>query len=145
MILRPSRTIAAVLLLSLTALAPNKCGNPESRPVTVADILVAAGSIKRDFRAQNKISPQTDLEITDKLIKANTAYRNFINDELARLANGSPEPSTRTNAVRILAAVLRELQDPARLGIKDAHDQALWKESMKGVENVLIGLDALSD
>jgi hypothetical protein len=109
-------------------------------------MLTTMGNVKRDLRARNELTAQQDYDISAKLLEANRAYRSFVNDELARLANSNdttPDPSARQAAVRTLITSLRGLQDPSLLGIKSASAQKVWRDSISGMNTVIAGLEAL--
>lgn len=144
MIPQRKRTIAllAVLLITTSAYGPCPC-NSKQQPKTVADILVAAGDVKRDLRARGELTPQQDYDISAKLLAANVAYKQFVKDELARLDAGAPDPTARQAAIRALATSLRGLQDPSLLGIKSTDAQKLWREAIAGLNTVIAGLEAL--
>lgn len=136
------RTTIGLVVILLTATAYGPCGRNQ-QPKTVADILVAAGNVKRDLRARGELTPQQDYDISAKLLEANVAYKKFITDEVARLDAGAPDPSARQAAIRALTTSLRGLQDPALLGIKSANAQKLWRDAIGGLNTVIAGLEAL--
>lgn len=133
-----------ILVVSIAGFGYGPCSGKQ-QPKTVADILTAAGNTKRELRARNEITPQQDYDISAKLIEANRAYKSFVEDELTRLNNNSaaPDPSARQAAIRALTVSLRSIQDPSVLGIKSANAQALWRESIAGLNTILAGLEAL--
>lgn len=139
------KQLAILFLIVLTAYSGYgfACSGRD-QPRTVADILVAAGDVKRDLRARNELTAQQDYDISAKLLEANRAYRSFVTDELNRLQSGAnPDPSARQAAIRALITSLRGLQDPSLLGIKSANAQKLWRESIAGMNTVITGLEAL--
>lgn len=142
MIPQRKRTITLLAVLLITTSAYGPC-NSKQQPKTVADILVAAGDVKRDLRARGELTPQQDYDISAKLLAANVAYKQFVKDELARLDAGAPDPTARQTAIRALATSLRGLQDPSLLGIKSTNAQKLWREAIAGLNTVIAGLEAL--
>lgn len=143
---RPLATIALALLILTTAAAgPPGCDRTK-QPKTVADILVGAGNAKRALRAGNKISPQTDYDISYRLAEANRAYRAFVTDELLRLAatgSNGPDPNARSAALKQLATHLRALNDPDVLGIKSDDARKVWSEAIAGIGTVIDGVELL--
>jgi hypothetical protein len=142
---RQYRRLAVLLVIATVGFGYGPCSGKQ-QPKTVADMLTTMGNVKRDLRARNEISAQQDYDISAKLLEANHAYRNFVNDELARLANSNsatPDPSARQAAVRALITSLRGLQDPSLLGIKSTNAQNIWRESIAGLNTVIAGLEAL--
>jgi hypothetical protein len=118
----------------------------------VADILTSAGNVKRTLREQNRTNPatgisaQTDYDISAKLLKANRAYKSFVEDELARLAanpDAQPNPDARRQALAALVAALRDLEDPSILGIKNENSQKIWRDAIAGMNNVIEGIKVL--
>jgi hypothetical protein len=137
--------LALVLLLATVGFGYGPCSGKQ-QPKTVADILSAAGNTKRDLRSRDEITAQQDYDISAKLAEANRAYKAFVNDELARLANSNstaPDPAARQEAIRALTTSLKSIEDPSALGIKSANAQKLWRESTAGLSTILAGLDAL--
>ena len=137
--------LAILLLLATIGFGYGPCPGKQ-QPKTVADMLTTMGNVKRDLRSRNEITAQQDYDISAKLLESNRAYRSFVNDELARLANSNsttPDPSARQAAVRALITSLRGLQDPSLLGIKSASAQKIWRESIAGMNTVIAGLEAL--
>ena len=137
--------LAILLLLATVGFGYGPCSGKQ-QPKTVADMLTTMGNVKRDLRSRNEITAQQDYDISAKLLEANRAYRSFVNDELARLANSNsttPDPSARQAAVRALITSLRGLQDPSLLGIKSTSAQKIWRESIAGMNTVIVGLEAL--
>jgi hypothetical protein len=137
--------LAILLLLATVGFGYGPCSGKQ-QPKTVADMLTTMGNVKRDLRARNELTAQQDYDISAKLLEANRAYRSFVNDELARLANSNdttPDPSARQAAVRTLITSLRGLQDPSLLGIKSASAQKVWRDSISGMNTVIAGLEAL--
>lgn len=137
--------VLALLIWTTAALGPPACSRNE-QPRTVADILTSAGQAKRDLRAQGAITAQTDYDISFKLAEANRAYKNFINDELARLAatgTDAPDPNRRSAALRELASVLRGLENPEALGIKSADAQKTWRLAITSLGTVIEGIELL--
>lgn len=143
----PQRRQLAILILiaALAGFGYGPCSGKQ-QPKTVADILTAAGNTKRELRSRNEITAQQDYDISAKLAEANRAYKAFVEDELARLANSNvatPDPSARQAAIRALTTSLKSIQDPSALGIKSASAQKLWQESIAGLNTILAGLEAL--
>jgi hypothetical protein len=132
-----------VLVISIAGFGYGPCSGKQ-QPKTVADILTSAGNTKRELRARNEITAQQDYDISAKLLEANRAYKKFVEDELTRLnTNSAADPSARQEAIRSLTVSLRSIQDPSVLGIKSANGQALWRESIAGLNTILAGLEAL--
>ena len=141
---RHLRIGALLALLFIVAGAPSCPGGGKQQPKTVADVLTELGNTKRQLKSSGEISAQTDLDISRKLDAANRAYKKFVDDELARLANGGTvDPSVRTQALNELTSVLSGLKDPAVLGIKSAKGQKLWIASVGSLQTILAGLQAL--
>lgn len=142
--LRRRQLAILVLVVSIAGFGYGPCSGKQ-QPKTVADILTAAGNTKRELRARNEITAQQDYDISAKLLEANRAYKKFVEDELTRLNSNSAaaDPSARQEAIRSLTVSLRSIQDPAVLGIKSANGQALWRESIAGLNTILAGLEAL--
>lgn len=135
----------ALLLLATAAAGPPACDRSQ-QPRTVADILGAAGNTKRALRAANAITPQNDYDISYRLAEANRSYKEFINDELARLAatgTDAPDPSARSAALKQLATQLRALRDPSVLGIKSDSARKTWVEALAGIGTVIDGIELL--
>jgi hypothetical protein len=139
---RLARRILPLVLLTLIASGSGPCSNSQ-QPKTVADILVAAGSVKRDFRARGELTPQQDYDLSAKLLAANVAYKQFITDEVARLDAGTPDPSARQAAIRALITSLRGIQDPSVIGFKSSVAQKSWREAIAGLNTIISGLEAL--
>lgn len=140
---RAKLAVLAVVVLATTAIGP--CDR-STQPRTVADILTSAGRVKRDLRARNEITPQTDYDISYRLAEANRSYRAFVNDELDRLAatgTDAPDPNARNAALRQLATQLRALRDPGVLGIKSEGARKVWTEAIAGIGTVIEGIELL--
>lgn len=148
---RRKLTLAALALLVVSTAAVGPCDR-SSQPRTIADILVAAGNVKRDLRERDRQSPgtgisaQTDYDISYRLAESNRAYRAFVTDELQRLASTGatgPDPNVRSAALRQLATHLRALDDPGVLGIKSDSARKAWAEAIKGIDTAIAGIELL--
>lgn len=145
------RPIPLVLVLVILSIAAGPCSS-KNQPRTVADILTTAGNVKRQLRERDRqvpgtgISAQADYDISAKLVKANLAYKSFIEDEQARLAadpNAQPNPDARKQILTTLIAALKDLQDPSILGIRSANAQKVWHEAIAGMNTLIEGMKAL--
>lgn len=154
--LRRSKSQLALIVLIASigfGFGPVACPFDSSeQPRTVADIMVAAGNVKRDLRERERqvpgtgITAQQDYDISFRLAQANRAYKQFIDDELARLAanpDAPPNPDARRNAINALVTSLKSIEDPGAIGIKSDGARKLWREGIKGLGTVIAGLEML--
>lgn len=109
----------------------------KQQPKTVAGAFTTLGNIKREAKKAGEITAQQDLDISRKLHDANRAYKKFVEDEQARIAAGTPDPSARAAALRELRSLLSGISDPSALGFKSDSAKKNWGAALTTLNTVL--------
>lgn len=128
------------ILLAVVLIAYSGYGfacNRTQEPKTVASALTALGNIKREAKKAGEITAQQDLDISRKLHDVNRAYKQFVVDEQARIAAGTPDPSAKAAALAELRTLLNGISNPGTLGFKSDGAKKAWAAGLATLNTVL--------
>jgi hypothetical protein len=137
-----SKVVLTGLLLVLVFTSFSfKCGGPPDQYKNaakaaddIASSINAMIKIKRELAQKGTITPAEERTLTDLLLKANTADKEFVKQIRALKAN--PDPATKANLCTLFTAVSSSLTDLNNAGLLPIKDPAA-KTRLAGIFTAL--------